>query len=117
MSHPTSNSWDSHLVPDWECSSARCRPPVDQWCEFEIPEEKQGARLTRLEPQRGGEEYFIILLDHSVRFKINSDQSLGVGLLVKDENHVAVVRIFVTKAILILQSGQHVDPFRNIVLW
>jgi hypothetical protein len=57
------------------------------------------------------------LLDHSVRFKINRDQSLGPGLLVKDENHVAGLRILVTKAVLILQSGQHVAPIRKIVSW
>jgi hypothetical protein len=63
--------------------------------------------------------YHTVLLDHGVRFKIDSDQSLSLGLLVKDENHVvqAVVRIFVTKAIFILQSRQHVDLFRNIVPW
>jgi hypothetical protein len=61
--------------------------------------------------------YFIMLLDHGVRFKINSDQSLSLGLLVKYENRVVVVRIVVTKAIFILQSRQHVDSFRDIGPW
>jgi hypothetical protein len=52
-----------------------------------------------------------------MRFKINRDQSLIPGLIVKDKNHVAGLRIIVTKAVLILQSGQNVAPIRKIVSW